>query len=368
LGRILALFRAISTDKTYLSRDIHKTYLNREDVMVRKITPPTSLIVSLAILALFAPAAHAQEWASKMFEETSHDFGVVARSSKTEFEFNFKNLYRDDIHVSAVRTSCGCTTPIINTPIVKSLENGVILARFNTRTFSGQRSATITVTIDKPQRAEVRLTVKGTIRQDVVLDPPAVIFGDIDEPGAQQKIKISYAGRSNWMITEVVAKDGLSTELKEVSRQGGRVDYELSVTVNDTSNAGYLTDQLTLRTNDQLSNINLAVEGRILSPLMINPSTISIGLLNPGQTITKKVVVQGKEPFRILDVKCDTEGFVFEPSEKQALLHIVPLSFTADKTGMLKAEIEIVTDLKGGSIGKCSVSATVADTTARVEK
>jgi hypothetical protein len=302
-----------------------------------------------------------------MFEETAHDFGVVARKSKTEFEFKFKNLYRDDIHVSSVRTSCGCTTPIIQTPTVKSLGEGVILARFNTRTFLGSRAATVTVTIDKPQYAEVRLTVKGTIRQDVVLDPPAVIFGDIEEAGAQQKIKISYAGRSNWKITEVIANDGISTELKEVSRRGGRVDYELAVTVDDISRAGYLADQLTLRTNDHLSNIKLAVEGRIISPLMINPSTISLGLLTPGQSITKKLVVQGKQPFRILDVACKSEGFTFEPTDKESMLHIVPVTFRADKMGLIKAEIEIATDLKGGTTGKCSVSGAVAETTARVE-
>ena len=73
-----------------------------------------------------------QEWARKMFKVTEHDFGSVARGAKAEFRFVFENLYLEDIHVSDVRTSCGCTTPSVETPLLKTYEQGAILAHFNT--------------------------------------------------------------------------------------------------------------------------------------------------------------------------------------------------------------------------------------------
>jgi len=48
--------------------------------------------MSIAVLASFAKpvAVSAQDWATKMFKKTSHDFGFVARGAKAEFAFEFE--------------------------------------------------------------------------------------------------------------------------------------------------------------------------------------------------------------------------------------------------------------------------------------
>ena len=78
-----------------------------------------------------------------MFKVTEHDFGTVARGAKAEYRFVFENLYLEDVHVAGVRTSCGCTTPSVENPLLKTYEKGAILAHFNTDPSSasaGQRS------------------------------------------------------------------------------------------------------------------------------------------------------------------------------------------------------------------------------------
>ena len=67
----------------------------------------------VATLVCLPGSASAQEWAQKMFSVTSHNFGTVAKGSKAEYRFTFRNLYKEDVHVSGVRTSCGCTTPTV---------------------------------------------------------------------------------------------------------------------------------------------------------------------------------------------------------------------------------------------------------------
>jgi hypothetical protein len=91
--------------------------------------------LTLALAALFTPAASAQEWARKMFTTTSHDFGTVAAGAKAVFEFPVKNIYLEDIHIASVRASCSCTTPSVKTPTLKTYEKGAIVAQFNTDTF-----------------------------------------------------------------------------------------------------------------------------------------------------------------------------------------------------------------------------------------
>ena len=104
------------------------------------------IISAVAALAALATPALAQDWATKMFQTTSHDFGTVVRGEHAEFAFVFANPYVEDVHVAAVRASCHCTTPIIQSGSAKTHQKGAIVARFNTDAFVGARGATLTVT------------------------------------------------------------------------------------------------------------------------------------------------------------------------------------------------------------------------------
>jgi hypothetical protein len=73
-----------------------------------------SLFVALLLVTCLSASASAQDWAKKMFKVHSHDFGAVARGSKTIYEFELENLYEEDVHIASVRASCGCTLPSIS--------------------------------------------------------------------------------------------------------------------------------------------------------------------------------------------------------------------------------------------------------------
>ena len=109
----------------------------------------------LAVLP--ASMAGAQQWADKMFEVREHDFGVVARGSEQQFRFEFTNLYKEDVHIERVRSSCGCTSPSLEKSQVSTFQKTAILATFNTRTLQGAQGATLTVFFDKPYQIFVTL-------------------------------------------------------------------------------------------------------------------------------------------------------------------------------------------------------------------
>src|SRR4051794_26574573 len=104
-------------------------------------------IASMTVLLLlsWAGAAQAQEWARKMFTDTTHDFGSVAKAGKTQYRFKFKNIYEEPLHVAGVRSSCGCTSAEASKTDLKTWETGEIIATFNTNSFLGNHSATLTV-------------------------------------------------------------------------------------------------------------------------------------------------------------------------------------------------------------------------------
>jgi Protein of unknown function (DUF1573) len=307
-------------------------------------------IVCILAVSACASVASAQQWAEKMFSDKSVDFGAVPRAAKVEHEFVITNPFKDDVHIAAVRSSCGCTQPRIENDTLKSWEKGKVVAAFNTDGFTGQRSATVTVTFDRPQWAEVRLHVKGYIRTDVVLNPSQVNFGSVPEGEAGEKsVKIRYAGRRDWKITGAKTDSPyLRATVKELDRTLGQVGYELDVKLAADAPAGYLNDRITLTTTDGRGDFPVVVEGRIVPQLTVSPAALHLGTVQPGQKVKKQIVVKGAKPFKIVDIHCDNGAFRLEPSHEARLLHLVPLVFTApDKPGKVNCKIEIITDLDG---------------------
>jgi hypothetical protein len=310
-----------------------------------------------------APAA-AQDWAGKMFEIVEHDFGVVARGSEQHFKFQFKNLYQEDVLISSVRSSCGCTTPSFQRVPIKSLQTGTILASYNTRTMSGARGATLTVTFEKPYPAEVQLNVKGFIRPDVFFQPASVQFGEVNLGSpSEREMSISHSGSANWQIMDVRSLNTYYEVMLPSRRvEAGRVTYQMQVRLTAEAPVGYLNDQLILVTNDeQNKEIRLSIDGRIVSPLSVSPASLLLGALAPGERVTRKLVVRGRQPFRILSIETDGEGMKFSLPEAASKLHVVPLEFVApSQPGRLVQTIVIATDLAGGTQASCVATAEIA--------
>lgn len=325
--------------------------------------------VTLGLLVAFCSSSLVvgQEWADKMFKIKRHDFGTVARNSKQVFEFELQNIYKEPIHITGVRASCGCTTPSITKQTLGTWESGAIVAKLNTDSFLGQKSATLTVTIDKPYPAEVQLQVSGYIRSDVVFSPGVVEFGETD-PGVvvEKKVQLAYAGRDDWSVKDIRSNsEHVEVEMKPLARGGGRVNYELTVRLKDNAPAGYLSDHLYIVTNEGRGNIPLAISGRVMPAVTVSPASLFMGAMEQNQSVTKQLVVRAKKPFRITDIKCEDAQFTFAPQDEAKELHIVPITFTAGAAGKVACKIMIDTDLPGGA-AEFVASATVSDAAPQV--
>ncbi len=324
-----------------------------------------SWAVVLTWATLGANTSLGQDWARKMFDSTEHKFGAVARGAKVEHRFTITNLYEEDAHIASVRSSCGCTTPTVEKRDLKTFEKAELVAVFNTRTFEGDKNATLTVTFDKPFFAEVQVQISGYIRKDVVLDPGLVDFGSINQgTPVEKRIVVNYAGRSDWKITDVqTANQQITAQLTEISRQNGQVKYDLLVRLTADAPAGYIKEQLLLMTNDSRSKqLPVDVEGHVTPSVSVSPASLHMGVLQPGQKVTKQLVVKAQKEFRIKGMKCEDGAFSFDQNDDSKSLHIVPVTFVAgDKTGKVTQKICIETDI--GDLGKleCQVYALVVE-------
>ncbi len=220
-----------------------------------------------------------------MFKTTEHDFGTVARGAKAEFYFTLSNLYIEDVHIVTAYSSCGCTSVNVVKPTLKTYEEGIVRAVFNTPTFLGSRAATITVVIDKPMPAEVLLRVRGVIRGDMVFDPGSVQLGNVEMGTAvERKVRVDHWGSENWQITDVKSSNPhISAKVVNTGRQDGWTIADLSVTLDKDAPAGYLQDHLLLVTSEgQSVQMPLAVEGRVVANLTVEPFIVVLGHRSPG--------------------------------------------------------------------------------------
>jgi Protein of unknown function (DUF1573) len=296
----------------------------------------------------------AQEWAQKMFKSTSHDFGTVARGAKVEFPFDFENIYLEDLHISSVRSSCGCTSVEYPHEIVKTYGKGTVKAVVDTRAFLGEKRATLTVVFDKPFAAEVPLQIHCYIRRDIVFKPGVVRFRVRQGEKASQKILITYAGRDDWKINSVKSPfPYIETKLVEIARGNGQVSYELWVGLTKDAPANYLSGQLILETNDLDANkchVPLAIEGQVVTSLSVRPDSLTFLSMSDGAPMKRNLFIQGSEPFRVVSADCaDSRIEVTLPTESKRT-HLVPVNFLPDaKVGKANASLLIKTD-QGGQI------------------
>jgi hypothetical protein len=313
----------------------------------------TSVLFAVVGLLLAAEASYAEPWVAKMFAEEEHDFGTVARGADVVYRFEAKNIYKQDVRLVSVRSSCGCTSAAIEGDTLKTGEVGYVVATFNTRTFTGQHGATLTVTVlwddgGTKRQGETQLRVRGNIRGDVVFQPGAVGFADIAQGEmVERKVRVTYAGHADWRILDVrgVATD-VEAELTETQRTAGHVAYDLLVRLKDSAPAGYFHEQLVLVTSDgQNPRIPLDVSGRVISPISVSPESLLLGDVAHGEQVSKKVIVRGQQPFRIVSIDCDRQCFQFNADDESSPRHVVEVVFDAKDVGTVKQAINVTTDL-----------------------
>lgn len=333
------------------------------------------LLLGLAALLWGAPA-HAQNssWAEKMFEKLDHDFGVVARGADARYRLKLTNKYLPAVHIASVTTTCGCTAAKPSKDTLASLESAYIEITMDTKKFQHEKTSSVTVIIDQPQYAEVRIPIKAWIRTDVVLTPGGAEFGGITKGAdAERKIGIAYAGRGDWKIKNVISKNpNVTAKVVETRRDSANVNYDLVVTVKGTTPKGELRDQLTLVT-DEAGNpyIPVMVAGRVESEYTVNPELVSFGNMNPGERKTVNIVVRGKKPFSIEKIESEKTSGTFEirlPKEPKAV-HVLPLTVIApteigtlaeDFSVTIAGSSEPVTFRAYGKIGAGTGAATAA--------
>jgi hypothetical protein len=300
-------------------------------------------------LWLSAPAG-AASWAEAMFAELTKDFGAVPRGPALTHPFRFTNTGQTAVHVSGIRVSCGCVSAYAAQYEVAPGETGIIHARMDTTRFLGHKGVTVYVTFDRPRFAEVRLYVQANGRDDVQVAPSSVELGKIKRgAGATGQTSVTIYGSDQWQITEVERESNyVQPELKEESRQGGQVRYELTVALRADTPVGRWYTDLWLKTNNPaMPRVRVPLNVEVESGLSLLPATASFGQVPAGSPVERRIILKGTEPFRITDIQGDDGRVRVTGNHPDAkALHVLTVQLDPHEPGDVQHTVRVLTDLK----------------------
>ena len=332
---------------------------------IRKIK--FALFAILAFSTLLANTSDAQDWARKMFKEYVHDFRKVPLGEIPEYRFEIQNIYKEDIRIRSISSSCGCTIASASKNVLKMWEKGEILCRFNTPAVgAGFKQATITVRFDRPFVGEVQLTVRGTIVSGVSFTPDTLEFGQVSDSNRPKKtVRLSSAGNPYLRIVDVKSKFDHITVFRpeRVASAGSSVVYQLTAQLKESVPKGYNQGELFVIVEENPGNrpgnrpvlrqIPLKFKAKVVAPLQLAPEILTLGSIEPGEKISQKVFLTSEVPFKITDVRCQSGAFSVKADSDSRKVHIVDVSYVGEKKmGRSENELSFYTDLDSNAAGR----------------
>jgi Protein of unknown function (DUF1573) len=307
---------------------------------------------SLVVVAGFwvAGSAGASTWADGLFDDLSKDFGSVPRGPTLTHNFRVVNNTRTAIHISSVRVSCGCTSATALQTYLKPGEQTVIMARMDTTRFVGPKSVTIYVQFDRPKFEEVRLWVQANGRNDFVLTPDTLTFGQIKRgttPSAS--VSVTFYGNSEARILSARGESNyLVPTFSEARRADSEVVYTLSTTLRPDTPVGKWYTDIWIKTNlAGMPQLRVPLTVEVESPLTISPGLVALGTLKVNGESERRVIIRGVKPFKITNVKGGDNILQVKANSSEAReVHVLTIRLHPNQAGSLERTLRVVTDMK----------------------
>jgi hypothetical protein len=295
----------------------------------------TRQLFIVALTSGFISLAPLAKAGGPLFDDISKDFGNVPRGTILTHQFRLNNPTNAALHVTSLRTSCGCATASVGKDEIQPNESTAVVVTIDTRKYSGPRNFTVYVLIDRPFLEEVRLALQATSRDDVMLTPGQLTFGRIKRGvAAKSTVNIEYHGTANWRIDGIENDNGyLLPQLEETSRLTGHVIYQLSVKLREDLPVGAWHADVWLKTNDAATpRIRVPLVVEVESALTATPAEVVMGAVKTGSQSERKVVIRGSTPFKITAIDGENDRFqVSGKSDEAKAVHVLKITLTAGK-------------------------------------
>ena len=253
-----------------------------------------------------APAKSAAVAAPKIevIPETK-DAGTVAKGQLIESTFLVKNNGASDLIISDARPGCGCTVASFD-KVIKPGGEGKVVSSVDTKNFSGPISKSILLVSNDPDRPQLNLFVKATVKPYVDILPTGYLrFSVVKGDSAAQDVVLVSEEKTFKPTVAETAQPYVKAELipagekdKIAGRSGDQ--YKLHVSVTSDAPEGLLNAPIRVATGvTQQPTVEIPVSGYIRARVSVTPALVNFGNFTAGKdAITRNIIVTNNKPGR----------------------------------------------------------------------
>ena len=271
------------------------------------------------------------------FGSDTKAFGKVMQGDVLTHKFRMQSSGEEDLVIKQAKPTCGCTVAQImveeggamvpyqyGKPIApgKKVE---IEATLHTQNKRGHASSKINMTTNDP-RGQTILNLEADVDPFFQVNPPNVNFNQMSaKDTATDKITVTTTKGDRVKLSAV--KDNMPQGLKidvkplDADADGKATRFEVVITAGPGLNEGNLAYSVPLRSdapipggekmpNGQMPTyeVSATIMARVMGAISFNPAFVSLGLIRPGQTLSRSVRITSHDAaFKLSDVVTDAK-------------------------------------------------------------
>ncbi|AJE02722.1 DUF1573 domain-containing protein [Geobacter pickeringii] len=202
------------------------------------------------VIALFTAVAPALAAPVISADRPVFDFGTITAGKKVDHVFTLKNRGDAPLAILKTKTSCGCTVANVSTKSIEPGRTAELKTTFDSANFSGKITKTITVETNDPATPSFTLTVKGTIREELVVSPRQLNLGVI-KVGGSKEVQLTVENHGERPV-KIVSVTTPMPQVKAAARRTALKPGEnatITVTVTPRNEDRFLSGYLAIGTD-----------------------------------------------------------------------------------------------------------------------
>jgi len=301
--------------------------------MVRKNKIIIILISIVIIVGAFLIFFNIQNKSSQpptiSFSEEKWDFGKVKEDERPVHIFTIKNTGREELIISRVRSSCGCTATMLSSDNIQPGKSAELKVTFNPTGYNTLVKKDIYIESNDPQLPKAKITI--AIEVEPIPSPKAFLSNSQWDLGLVSQgdlptfaFSIENKGELDLIVDKIDASEYIQydTEIPLTILPGEK--QEITFTYNSSQHElGEVRESVRIYCNDPRRKafslrVNGYVKEKSAPTVSISPVGINFNLAadSEGETIGKFILENsGEEGIKITSIKTSTDYIVPLKSE-----------------------------------------------------
>ncbi len=255
-----------------------------------------------------------------------HTFGRVLQGRVAEHTFQLTSSGTEDLIIKQVKPTCGCTVAQVFTGVdledlalytfgdpIPPGHNVHFPAKLHTKNKSGHQNTRINIYSNDP-RGTIQLGLEADIDPFFTINPRFLNFGQISVGDVVTKQARITAAKAQPIVLDIVEQTmpgGAAFELLPVNAgdDGRASTWELTVTLGPDLVEGNMASAIQMKSDVEIEgaekfhdgtmptySAQLTLSAQVVGPFSYSPPYLSMGLVRPGQVVTRTVTLESHDP------------------------------------------------------------------------